>query len=179
VHELAHQWFGNSVAPAAWSDVWLNEGHATWYEVLSQVDIDAPDVVEQVRQLYGLGDLFRQFFGPVASPLSGDPVDVFNPNVYGGGALVLFALRQQVGDAAFRAIEREWVRAFRARSASSADFIATASRVSGQDLTAFLTAWLYDTHTPAMPGHPDWVVDPAPSLAAVTASPLLLRHWKH
>ena len=32
VHELAHMWFGDDVAPARWSDVWLNEGHATWYE---------------------------------------------------------------------------------------------------------------------------------------------------
>ena len=32
VHELAHQWFGNSVSPWEWSDLWLNEGHASWYE---------------------------------------------------------------------------------------------------------------------------------------------------
>ncbi len=160
VHELAHQWFGNSVAPAGWSDLWQSEGHATWYEVTSQLDPDSPLFVEQVRQVYALGDLFRFLFGAPGAPRSGDPNDLFNPNVYVGGAVTLFALRQQVGDAAFRELERTWVQRYRGRSASSADFIALASEVSGQDLTAFLNAWLYGATTPAMPGHPDWTVDP-------------------
>jgi aminopeptidase N len=169
LHELAHQWFGNSVAPTQWSDVWQNEGHATWYEVTYQLDPDSPEFTEQARQVYALGDLFRFLFGPVASPKSGAPTDVFNPNVYTGGALTLYALRQQVGDATFRRIERAWVTKYRGRSASTADFIALASQVSGQDLTAFLTDWLYGLTTPAMPGHPDWTVDPAPPGASVAA----------
>ena len=32
LHELSHMWFGDSVAPYSWSDLWLNEGHASWYE---------------------------------------------------------------------------------------------------------------------------------------------------
>ncbi len=170
LHELAHQWFGDSVAPAQWSDVWQNEGHATWYEVTYQIDPDSPEFTDAVRQVYALGDLFRFLFGPVASPRSGDPRDVFNPNVYAGGAVTLYALRQQVGDATFRRIERTWVTKYRGRSASTADFIALASQVSGQDLTAFLTDWLYSTTTPAMPGHPDWTVDPPPSGPALAAA---------
>jgi aminopeptidase N len=173
-HELAHQWFGNSVAPESWSDVWQNEGHATWYEVTSQIDPDAPEFVEQVRGAYALGDLFRFLFGPVAAPLSGDPAELFNPNVYVGGAIALYALRQQVGDATFRAIERTWVTRYRGKSASTADFIALASEVSGQDLTAFLNAWLYGTATPPMPGHPDWTVDPVPT--GFFALPALPEH---
>jgi aminopeptidase N len=169
LHELAHQWFGDSVAPTQWSDVWQNEGHATWYEVTYQLDPDSAELAEQVRQVYALGDLFRAVFGPVASPKSGDPLDVFNPNVYAGGAVTLYALRQQVGDRTFRRIERDWVTKYRGRSASTADFIALASQVSGQDLTAFLTDWLYGTTTPAMPGHPDWTVDPVPSEPTVAA----------
>ena len=42
----------------------------------------------------------------------------------------------------------------------TADFIALASEISGQDLTAFLEAWLFGATTPPMPGHPDWTVDP-------------------
>ncbi len=77
-------------------------GHATWYELTFQVAPDAPEFEGLAKQIYELGDIWRAVFGPVAGPLSGDPLDVFNPNVYHGGALVLYALRQQVGDAAFR-----------------------------------------------------------------------------
>jgi aminopeptidase N len=175
LHELAHQWFGDSVAPTQWSDVWQNEGHATWYELTYQYNPDSPELTALAQQIYGLSDLLRFAFGPVAGPRSGDPNDVFNPNVYYGGALVLYALRQQVGDATFRQIERKWVTKYRGQSASTADFIALASHVSGQNLTAFLTDWLYGTTTPAMPGHPDWTVDPVqlPPGGALTTAPQL------
>jgi aminopeptidase N len=68
----------------------------------------------------------------------------------------LYALRQKVGAAAFDRIERTWLQTYAGRSASTDDFIALASRVSGQDLGAFLRAWAYGTTTPPMPGHPDW-----------------------
>jgi aminopeptidase N len=163
VHELAHQWFGDSVAPASWSDVWQNEGHATWYELTFQLAPDDPEFVELAQLIYSLGDLWRAAFGPVAAPLSGDPVLLFNPNVYYGGALVLYALRQQVGDATFQRIERAWVRRNKGKSVSTDDFIALASDVAGVDLTAFLEDWLYGATTPPMPGHPDWTVDPVPA----------------
>jgi aminopeptidase N len=179
LHELAHQWFGDSVAPAQWSDVWLNEGHATWYETTYAAekgflpdDAGASDFTELMRTIYSLGDQWRAQLGPVAAPLSGDVYDLFNSNVYYGGALALYALRQQIGDAAFQRLERAWVTVYRGRSASTADFIRLASRVSGQDLRPFLATWLYGATTPPMPGHPDWTVDPvaAPSAAAVRAS---------
>jgi aminopeptidase N len=162
VHELAHQWFGDSVSPERWSDVWQNEGHAGWYEFSSQFGLDSDQFTSFMKTVYSFGDLFRAILGPVAQPPVGDLLTVFNSNVYLGGALTLYALRQQVGDPTFRAIERAWVTRFRGRSASTEDFIALASRVSGQDLTAFLRDWLFGTTTPAMPGHPDWTVRPLP-----------------
>jgi len=185
VHELAHQWFGDSVSPAQWADVWQNEGHATWYELTYQVAPDAPAFEGLARQVYELGDIWRSVFGPVAGPLSGDPVDVFNPNVYYGGALVLYALRQQVGDAAFQQIERTWVARYKNRSPSTEDFIALASEVSGQDLSAFLHAWLFGQATPPMPGHPDWTPRPAPTAPLARLAPEeilppgLPRIWRH
>jgi aminopeptidase N len=164
VHELAHQWFGNSVSPSGWSDLWQSEGHATWYELTYGAAPGSPQLDGLAQLVYSLGDIWRAFFGPVAAPPSGDPEHLFNPNVYYGGALVLYALRQQVGDPAFRAIERAWVTRYRGRSASTADFIALASEVSGQDLTQFLGDWLYGTTTPPMPGHPGWTADPVPEL---------------
>ena len=167
VHELAHQWFGDSVAPHRWRDVWLNEGHATWYEKLYGADTYPEDYnfEETIRGYYSQGDQLRAEFGPVASPFSAENVlDLFNDNVYGGGATVLYALRQVVGDRTFYEIERRWVRAYKGESASTDDFIALASRVAHRNLGPFLRDWLYGSKTPPMPGHPDWTVD-APGAA--------------
>ncbi|HEY7103445.1 MAG TPA: M1 family metallopeptidase [Mycobacteriales bacterium] len=171
VHELAHQWFGDDVSPEKWADVWLNEGHATWYEG-TFADVKGFESFEaRMRQAYALGDQWRHDFGPVASP----PADnLFNNNVYDGGALVLFALRERIGTAAFNRLERAWVRKYAGSTAGTPDFIALASKISGHDQTAFLTDWLFGTTTPPMPGHPDWTVDPVQSstgLAATTAAP--------
>ncbi|WP_306208835.1 M1 family metallopeptidase [Actinoplanes sp. RD1] len=168
-HELAHQWFGDSVAPWQWSDVWQNEGHATWYELVYAAEkgylqqyAGAADLDAYFKGAYASGDRYRARYGPVAAPLrSGSIWDVFNPNVYDGGALVLYALRQQVGAATFERIERAWVARYEGKSASTAQFVALASQVAHRDLRAFLNDWLYGTKTPAMPGHPDWTVTPA------------------
>jgi aminopeptidase N len=172
VHELAHHWFGDSVAPALWRDVWLSEGHATWYQYAYEIERfpAVPDrgyqtLDEHMRLVYAAADQLRADWGPVARPRSGDVLTLFNPNVYDGGALVLYALRQEVGDEAFRRIERGWVERYENGVAGTPDFIRFASEVAGRDLRAFLRAWLYGTTTPPMPGHPDWTVDP------VTESP--------
>jgi aminopeptidase N len=183
VHELAHSWFGNSVAPYAWDDLWLNEGHATWYQLrwadetgLMPEHVGFPDLEAFMREVYSLGDQFRADFGPVGRPLGGTIPELFTPQPYYGGALVLYALRQQVGDAAFRRIERAWASRYRDSVASTPDFIRLASAVSGQDLTAFLNAWVYGTTTPPMPGHPDWVVAPVQSAARALSLPALPLH---
>jgi aminopeptidase N len=178
VHELAHHWFGDSVAPYSWDDVWQNEGHATWYEWTFaaehgelEEDIGIADFEELMRVVYSLGDRYRAAYGPVGRPLGPDPLQVFSPQAYYGGALVLYALRQQVGDAAFQRIERTWVTRYRDGVASTQDFIALASKVSGQNLTTFLNDWIYGTKTPPMPGHADWTVTPASATARTLAAP--------
>ncbi len=132
VHELAHQWFGDDVSPEKWADVWLNEGHATWYEG-TFADVKGFESFEaRMRQAYALGDQWRHDCGPVASP----PADnLFNNNVYDGGALTLFALRERIGTAAFNRLERAWVQKYAGSTAGTPDFIALASRVSGHDQT--------------------------------------------
>lgn len=172
LHELTHQWYGDSVSVWEWSDLWLSEGHASWYEFLyaeekgflAEDTLNYPDPVgysdfdDLMRAVYAHGDEWRAQFGPVAQPASADTL--FSPNVYQGGALVLYALRQKIGVEAFERLERAWTDRYGGQSASTADFIALASRVAGRDLTAFLEEWLYGTTTPPMPGHPDWMVNP-------------------
>jgi aminopeptidase N len=158
VHELAHQWFGDSVSPASWSDVWLNEGHATWYEALYADERGWASLEQRMRIAYGNADQWRARFGPVARPRA---TNVFNPGVYDGGALVLYALRQTIGPAAFGELERQWVARYRNGVAGTAQFVALASQVAGRDLAPLLDAWLYGSRTPPMPGHPDWKAVPA------------------
>jgi aminopeptidase N len=166
-HELSHQWFGDSVAPSTWSDIWLNEGHATWYELLwaaprnelaTDTGFTENTLTGVMQHIYSLGNRWRATDGPVALPL--DRAKQFNINVYDGGALVLYALRQKIGPTAYDRLERAWAQDNAGTSRSTDDFIAFASKSSGQDLTGFLRAWLYGTTTPPMPGHPDWTVDP-------------------
>jgi aminopeptidase N len=166
VHELAHQWFGDSVAPESWSDLWLNEGHATWYEWLYGdeffVDqVPGYDFVPRVREAYSHGDQWRALYGPVARPSSSELFELFSPNVYDGGAVVLYALRQVIGEEAFAELQRRWAQHYAGRSVGTEDFIALASRVAHRDLGPFLRDWVYGTETPPMPGHPDWTVLPA------------------
>jgi aminopeptidase N len=158
VHELSHAWYGGTVSPEAWSDVWLSEGHAYRIQVLfaadhgqleGQTGFDSMDAFW--TGVHELSDAFRAEFGPVALPHGGRFDQLFSPNAYLGGALVLEALRRHVGDRTFDRIEREWLRRFAGRSASTADFVALASEVSGADQSGFLEPWLYDEQTPPLP----------------------------
>ncbi|MFE5669869.1 M1 family metallopeptidase [Streptomyces niveus] len=159
VHELAHQWFGDSVSPRTWSDLWLNEGHASWYEALyAQEHADKP-LDKRMREAYRLSDGWRAAGGPPAAPkkpTAGEQLSLFRPVVYDGSALVLYALRQEIGAGEFRRLERDWVRDHRDGTASTADFTRLASDIAGRDLSDFFQAWLYGATTPPMPGHPDW-----------------------
>jgi aminopeptidase N len=167
LHEASHQWFGDSVSPREWSDVWLNEGHATYYEWswagehggLKPGFGPSDTFIGAMKYTYGQGDFYRQRIEPVAKPKGSDFRQLFSSQQYYGGALVLYALRQKVGAKTFDKIERAWLKRYAGKSASTANYIALASKVSGKHLGPFLHDWLYGTKTPPMPGHPDWKVE--------------------
>jgi len=144
VHELAHQWFGNSVTPRAWRDVWLNEGFATYAESLwrerteTGFDIDAT-----------MRALARRPYAPIGDP---EPSGLFGRNVYDRGALTLHALRRTVGDDAFFRTIRAWATQYAHANASTDDFTRLASRVSGTDVAPLIDAWLNADPMPALPG---------------------------
>jgi len=179
MHELVHSWFGNLVSPANWADLWLNEGHADYYGLLYRYERGWTDSLgystfeDRMKYTYGLGDQWRHDSGPVAAP---NAVNLFDSQRYTGGVLVLYALRQVVGEDVFHAIERCFLDRHRNSSATTDDYIAVASEISGQDLSGFLKDWLYGTKTPRMPGHPDWTVKP---VSSALASPHSRRggHW--
>ncbi|WP_394435610.1 M1 family metallopeptidase [Streptomyces sp. SGAir0957] len=160
MHELTHQWFGDSVALAGWSDLWLSEGHARFYERAYSEEHGGDSFEAAMRTAYENHDQWRHDYGAPAEPT--EP-NLFKRMRYDGSALVLYALRAEVGAGTFQRIERAWLTTYRGRAASTADFTALASKVAGRDLSGFLHPWLYGPKTPPMPGHPDWVVTPVVS----------------
>ncbi|MER6070212.1 M1 family metallopeptidase [Streptomyces sp. NPDC001817] len=179
MHELVHSWFGNLVCPATWADLWLNEGHADFYGLLYRYERGWTDSLglttmeARMKDTYARGDQWRHDSGPVAAP---NATNLFDSQRYLGGVLVLYAFRQLVGEDVFHAVERAFLDRFRGSSATTADYIAVASEISGQDQSGFLGDWLHGTRTPRMPGHPDWTVTPVTS-SLMTPHSRRGGHW--
>lgn len=146
-HELVHQWFGDSIALKDWSDIWLNEGFATYAEGLWIEHTDGAEALDEwVR--FNYEDFAVNQYG-----LPGDPAadNLFDWSVYGRAALLLHALRLRLGDDLFFDLLRQYYDTYRDSNVSSDDFISLANQVSGEDLTGFFDAWLYDETIPDIP----------------------------
>ncbi|MEV5018045.1 M1 family metallopeptidase [Streptomyces sp. NPDC053780] len=155
VHELVHQWYGDSVTPADWQQAWLNEGPAVYYAALYGKERGWSVLADKMRTTYGKLNAVRAADGP-----PGLPKALGGTNIYDGGALVLYALRRRIGDRAFDRVMRTWPARFRDRNVTSDDFIAHTVRTAGdRSLDAFLRDWLFGAVNPPMPGHPEWRSD--------------------
>jgi len=145
VHELAHQWYGDSVALERWSDIWLNEGFATYAEWLWDESTTGVTPQQQFDIYYALDPA-----DPLWATTVGDPgaAGIFDGSVYVRGAMTLQALRTQVGDDLFFEILQGWASTNEGGNVTTAEFIAYASEVSGQNLDALFTTWLYTAAKP-------------------------------
>ncbi|WP_125107830.1 MULTISPECIES: M1 family metallopeptidase [Gulosibacter] len=147
-HELAHQWFGNSVDIRQWADIWLNEGFACYAEWVWSEAAGGQTIAECAEHHYA--QLVRERQDLVLA----DPGErqLFDDRVYKRGALLLESLRRTVGDDVFRAVLRRWASKYRHRLVGTEDFLAVVEEVAGIPTQADLwKAWLHEKPVPPLP----------------------------
>ncbi|GAB2674524.1 M1 family metallopeptidase [Saccharopolyspora gloriosae] len=148
VHELAHQWFGNSLTLGDWRDIWLNEGFATYAEWLWSEAVGEGTAAEHAREWHARMRAAEPGLR-VADP---GVARMFDEGVYKRGALVLHALRGELGDDAFFGLLRRWVAEHRHATVSTAEFTALAEQCAARPLEGLFETWLHGTETPADSG---------------------------
>jgi aminopeptidase N len=146
-HELAHQWYGDSVSITQWQDIWLNEGFATYAEWLWNAHTGSETVASAFARTYASADKLW----PIPPGKPPTQAEVFGSSVYDRGAMVLQALRVKVGDTAFFAILRDWAAQHRFGNGTSVQFMALAEKDSGLSLKPLFDAWLFGTTKPPLP----------------------------
>lgn len=139
IHQLAHQWFGNSVSLARWEDMWLKEGFASYLEFIY------PDGFWQQSAKEELVAYAR---GGMGAPAKIEVDELYGLAVFWRGALTLDALRAELGVEVFFDVLRSFYEEFAHSVATTEDFIALAERVSGKELDALFDAWLYQDALP-------------------------------
>lgn len=147
IHEVAHQWFGNSVTEYDWDDIWLSEGFATYFTLLFIEHQYGRD--EFIERLRVSRDRIRDFMAVnpdyriVHDNLSDMGLVTSGPGTYQKGSWTLHMLRGVVGEDAFWTGIQAYYREFRDGSATTADFRRAMEEASGLDLRAFFDQWLY------------------------------------
>ena len=152
VHEIAHQWFGDSVTPKSWQDMWLNEGLATYAEWLWTEDEGGPTAEETFTDRYEHGE--EDYEGlwdfPPAEPTTAEEISA--DAVYQRGAMVVHRIRETVGDDAFYDIVQGWTATYRHGNADTDDFTAYVERQApDEDFTEVWDDWLYGEGKPERP----------------------------
>lgn len=149
-HELAHQWFGNSVAIGRWGDIWLNEGFSCFAEWVWSEESGGPSIADMAETWHARLTRMSQDL------VLGDPGPelMFDDRVYKRGALTLEALRRTIGDAPFRVLLRNWAEAHRHRLVSTADFRAYAQAHTETSLEPLWDQWLTRGQLPNLPPRP-------------------------
>ncbi len=154
VHEIAHQWYGDSVTPRTWRDMWLNEGFATYAQWLWEEDHGGGSAQHTFDRLYA-GSYFPDAgtnaalwsFPPADPP---DAAHISATPVYWRGAMVLHMVRRTAGDEAFGRLLRGWAATYRHANASTDDFTAYVEKtVPGKDFSRVWEEWLYGEGRPA------------------------------
>jgi aminopeptidase N len=151
-HEIAHQWFGDSVTETSWADLWLSEGFATYFAGLVIEKYDGAAAFHAYMEKAAAA--YLQYAQKTRTPIHDTETeklfDLLNPNNYQKGAWVLHMLRRQLGDDSFFRGLKIYYNAHKNSTADSADLRAALEQASGKDLKSFFARWVYGS------GHPQY-----------------------
>jgi aminopeptidase N len=149
-HEIAHQWFGNSVTEADWQHIWLSEGFATYLTAMYLEQAYGAEKLKEtmVQARNRVIQFSKRRISAVIDTGAGNPMELLNANSYQKGAWVLHMLRNKTGDDIFRQGLRNYYKEFRDSIATTGDFRRIMEGVSGMNLGAFFRQWL---ETPGLP----------------------------
>ncbi|MDX6404175.1 MAG: aminopeptidase [Blastocatellia bacterium] len=149
-HEIAHQWFGDSVTESTWSDLWLSEGFATYFAGLFIEKQEGEDSFREYMQNAAARYFAyeRQRNAPIHDSETQDLMKLLNPNNYEKGAWVLHMLRRRLGDEDFFKGLRAYYNAHHEGNATTDDLLLALEKSSGKNLKEFFARWVYGA------GHP-------------------------
>ncbi|WP_369202081.1 M1 family metallopeptidase [Streptomyces sp. PU-14G] len=146
VHEMAHQWYGDSVSLKGWKDIWINEGFAAYAQWLWSEDQGEGTARELADYAYASRPADDDFWK--VKPGDPGPDNQFHSAVYDRGAMALQALREKIGDKDFFAVLKGWPQQHEGGNADVGDFVAYAEKVSGEPLAELFDTWLFQPAKP-------------------------------
>jgi aminopeptidase N len=149
-HEIAHQWFGDSVTESTWADLWLSEGFATYFAGLFVQRYEGEDAFQEYMKA-AAGSVFayeKKKLMPIFDRDTENLMDLLNANNYQKGAWVLHMLRSSLGDDDFFRGIRDYYQTHKDGAASTEDLRVALEKASGKNLRAFFRQWIYES------GHP-------------------------
>jgi aminopeptidase N len=146
-HELAHQWFGDTVTPRTWQDIWLSEGFAMYAQLLYAASVGHGTEAGTLADWRDNDARLRADYGP---PAHYEADQFAEPNVYLCPALMLAAIRARLhDDTAFFGLLRDWAQQHRDSNQDRASFTGYVNQHTGRDFTALIDSWLDSPTTPA------------------------------
>ena len=148
-HELAHQWFGDLVTSRDWTELWLNEGFANYFESLYKKQAKGKDE-QQYDLMSQMAAVIGTERGQGRKPLVSD--GSYTTNLYSKGALVLYMLNDILGDEDFFRSIRLYLKRHAFTSVSTYDLQRSIEDATGQNLDWFFGQWVYGA------GHPQFSV---------------------
>ena len=152
-HELAHQWFGDLLTCRDWPHGWLNEGFATYGEVLWKEEADGIDEADHGRKvdLDGyLNEVEERYARPIVSRSFDAPIDLFDKHLYEKGGLVLHELRTRLGTPDFERVIQGYVAAHVHGSVETVDLARAVEQVTGRNFDRFFDEYVYRAGHPAL-----------------------------